>query len=175
MTFGAEHKVDVKPDNILVSLRDPAAVVEEHLTNTQVVMHRTMSHSSHKPKFIVQSQPIPLDLTKCTEDPTVTFKLADFGVCELSGFVLRQALLKTYLAMFVGKPKYDVIYPPALRPPESLLGAPWGTEADIWALGCIVRLADPNCNLHTLIFLLRFTSSSPDDSCLTQLRLKIRN
>ena len=75
--------LDVKPDNILVTLTDPEQVINEHLANTRVIMRPVKSPSPHMPRFIIQSQPIPLDIERCIEDPNVVYKLADFGMCEL--------------------------------------------------------------------------------------------
>lgn len=72
--------IDVKPNNILVSLTDPERVVEEHLASTQVKMSPVNSRSPHKPKFVVESQPIPLDAKRCIEDPNVIYKLSDYGM-----------------------------------------------------------------------------------------------
>ncbi len=66
-----------------MALADPEKVVQEYLTNSRVTMRPTKALSSHKPKYIVKSQPIPFDLEGWIEDQDVTFKLADFGVCEL--------------------------------------------------------------------------------------------
>jgi serine/threonine-protein kinase SRPK3 len=34
---------------------------------------------------------------------------------------------------------HDNICSPALRPPETILGYPFDTSADIWSFGCTVR------------------------------------
>ena len=47
-----------------------------------------------------------------------------------------------------------MIYSPALRAQEVMIGAPWGFEADIWALGCIVCSTTMSCLRYSLIFRL---------------------
>jgi len=44
------------------------------------------------------------------------------------------------LANWVNNRHVKIIQPRALRAPEVILGADWGTPVDIWNLGCLVRL-----------------------------------
>ena len=61
-------------------IEKPEEVIENYLSNSNVSMHPTKARSPHKPKYIVESECIPIDLEQCMDN--IQFKLADFGSGE---------------------------------------------------------------------------------------------
>lgn len=61
-------------------LEKPEEVIQEHLANTSVTTHRTKARSPHKPRYIVESESMSINLDRYMDN--MQFKLTDFGACE---------------------------------------------------------------------------------------------
>lgn len=76
-------------------------------------------------------------------DPHCKFRwiLGDFGRCRHSHVrpLPRSRSLRKSPARFLTNPHTGLVQPCGLRPPEVVLGLPWGPAVDIWSLGCLVR------------------------------------
>ncbi|KAG8898923.1 hypothetical protein FRB99_007036 [Tulasnella sp. 403] len=103
---------DVKPDNMHLAISDIESVVTAE------------KHDNP----LTQSHPISSVTREELDDEgwfsaSMSVKLGDFSSA----------------ALFDG-PHSEVIQPVALRAPEVILKCGWGSEVDIWSLGCIVSL-----------------------------------
>ncbi|OCH86859.1 kinase-like protein [Obba rivulosa] len=117
--------VDLKPDNVLVSLVNPDESIGQYLAEnpSRTYEPRIAPELSSSPIITVQSQPLFLNDTR--ESDNISVCLIDFD----ASITLEQCLQMR---------QFYEPQPAHLRAPEVTLDHPWSTPIDIWALGCTV-------------------------------------
>lgn len=78
---------------------------------------RGVSLTPQLPSYLVAPASLPL---KSKRQERYQFKIVDFGSSHTTG------------------EKPQICCPLVFRPPEALFDNEWGTEADVWSLGCTV-------------------------------------
>ncbi|KAG9010178.1 hypothetical protein FRB90_007992 [Tulasnella sp. 427] len=152
---------DLKPHNMMLALIDDHDVIvsELEVAPTEFSPAKHDNDPCNERKATVKSQPL-LSSAIMADEIDVDIKLGDFGH-----------------ANWVERHLRDEIQPIALRAPETVLGYPYSTPADIWSVGCLtfeylsgvclIPLRDPNTPdtvtiLDTLLARILQTSSDSD-------------
>jgi serine/threonine-protein kinase SRPK3 len=145
---------DIKPDNIMIQLPDESIIRNRYLAgqdqedndpgtddqgNALEFLSRPINmidlyHREHKidpdwtqlPPYVVPSNGLK-DWWSAPEDTT-----------EENFLHLKIALCDWGVASWEHNHLTEHISPPLLRSPELLIGAPWNSKSDIWALGCVI-------------------------------------
>ncbi|KAG8811260.1 hypothetical protein FRC17_002547, partial [Serendipita sp. 399] len=126
---------DLKPANILVSFGNKDEEISRYLQEFPSETYRPIIEPeiSPDPIITVKSQSLPnFGLNPALSN--LSIQLSDFGVALPIGNNLPG----------------DQVQPTALRAPEVILGHPWSTPIDIWALGCLILEYIAGCPLFVL-------------------------
>ncbi|RDX47267.1 kinase-like protein [Lentinus brumalis] len=118
------HAVDVKAGNVFTQMDAGTEDIERYLRDhpPETYPPRSAPELWSGPIITVKSQPLPnMGLKPSLENLNVA--LGDFG-----GAVPLDKISE----------EVKIVTPPLLRPPELLLGHPWSTPIDVWAVGCMV-------------------------------------
>lgn len=120
---------DITPNNIMVKLKDEANV-QWFLKETERSMERV--REIYKLESIEEIPPwdnpcFSLAHFHMGKNPATE----DFGELDV-------ALADWGVACWDDQHLTEEVYPEVLRAPELLIGAPWDSKVDIWALGCIL-------------------------------------
>jgi serine/threonine-protein kinase SRPK3 len=143
--------VDIKPDNVLVSIPNLDAIIEQTLIDDPSATYPPLIEPSISPEPILTVESQPLAFTEdVTNHQNFEIRLADFVEGDqidfnTSLFVADYQNRDTWcaIAQEVGKRAMDKIQSFQLRAPEVILGYPWSTPIDIWTTGCLVTLLFP--------------------------------
>ncbi|KAI9058645.1 kinase-like protein [Trametes sanguinea] len=115
---------DVKAGNVVVKLRATQGEIDSFLRDNPAQSYEPQLYPelSADPIITVKSQPLP-PLGVSPSMDNLSIRLVDYGSAFPVEKITSDALLTT---------------PPAILPPEMLLGHPWSFPVDIWAVGCML-------------------------------------
>lgn len=114
---------DVKPDNVLISLKDPSEAITRLLKESPSSTYETRFEPDLSPDPIITVKSEPLG-ELCAEQDALSnpdICLVDYGE-----------------ARSTKEQSSTQAQPDLLRAPEVLLGHPWSAPVDVWSVGCLV-------------------------------------
>lgn len=127
----------------MLALSEPNATITAELENSPAETYPPRYDKSLSSEAILTVKSQPLQFSALSDDwSDLNIKLGDFGHGGLFSLAVATAVVLIYqtsIASWVDRQLRDEIQPLAFRAPETVFGYPWGTPADIWSLGCLVR------------------------------------